>query len=305
MMILGVEIGGTKLQFGVCTADGRVVALRRVAVDRAGGRRGIMRQMSAEVRALVAEHKVGRIGVGFGGPVDVGRGCVIKSHQVAGWSGFALRNWFVKEFGLPTMVENDSNCAALAEAVRGAGKGKRVVFYFNVGTGIGGGLVIAGQLYNGRYGALELGHTRLSRFPEFRFSRERSSPRKTELVTVEAVAAGLAIERGVSTVTQAARYLGVAVANAITLLNPDIVVVGGGVSLAGRRFWGPLRVTARELVFPPFRNNFEIVPAALGEQVVVVGAALVASSTGVSPVCAARQHHGRDARATTAKAWRG
>ena len=145
-----------------------------------------------------------------------------------------------------------------AEAVCGAGRGLRRVFYVTVGTGIGGGLVIDGELYNGRYGAAEIGHTWIGKH------------------RVEAVASGLAIERGVSTVPQAARYLGVAIANAIALLNPDIVIVGGGVSLAGAKFFRPLRATVRRLVFDPFRRNFTIVPAALGESVVVVGAALLA-----------------------------
>lgn len=261
-MILGVEIGGTKLQLGVGDARGGRRVLRRVAVDRGGGRRKILAQLSAEIPALVAQHRVQCIGVGFGGPVNAD-GAVIRSHQVAGWSGFALREWFETQFARPTVVENDSNCAALAEATCGAGQGKRVVFYCNVGTGIGGGLVIDGKLYNGQGGAAELGHTRL--LIDGRWQ------------TVEAVASGLAIERGMSTVAQSAQRLGVAVANAVALLNPDIVVVGGGVSLAGAKFFGPLRATVRELVFEPFRRNFTIVPAACGEAVVVVGAILLAS----------------------------
>ena len=83
---------------------------------------------------------------------------------------------------------------------------------------------------------------------------------------------------------QAARYLGVAIANAIAIVNPDIVIVGGGVSLAGEKFFRPLRATVRRYVFPVFRDNFRIVPAALGQNVVVVGAALLASRTGGSRV---------------------
>jgi len=94
---------------------------------------------------------------------------------------------------------------------------------------------------------------------------------------VEELASGLAIERGQSTVAASARAMGVAVANVITLLNPDVVVVGGGVAQAGAKFFRPLRATVRRLVFGPYRGNYRLVPAAVGEAVVVVGAALVAA----------------------------
>ena len=255
-MLLGVEIGGTKLQIGVADARGHIRQLVRLSVDRQAGRAGILRQFATTIPPLLHSHPVQAIGVGFGGPVDCQRGRVVKSHQVTGWSGFPLRQWFAQQ-------ENDSNCAALAEARHGAGRGHRVVFYTNIGTGIGGGLVMDGRLYNGRYGAMELGHTRLPVGPKF--------------PTVEELAAGLAIERGQSTVAKSARVMGVAVANVIALLNPDVIVIGGGVAKAGPKFFRPLRATVHRLVFAPYRQNYRIVPAQLGESVVVVGAAVLAA----------------------------
>ena len=282
-MYLGVEIGGTKLQFGITNRRYKLIALRRVAVDRRGGRKRILQQVQEQVTALLVDHPVKAIGVGFGGPVDSQRGRVITSHQVAGWSGFQLRAWFAKEFGLPVVVENDTNCAALAEARFGAGRGKRVVFYSNIGTGIGGGLVIDGTLYNGRLGAMEIGQTvvpvvgPLTSAGGGRTPRGVTRPTMIRWATIESLASGLALEQGTSSVSEAARWYGMAIANAITLLNPDIVVVGGGVSLAGKQFWEPFRQTIRQLVFPPFRRNARVVPAGLGETVVVVGAALMAA----------------------------
>ena len=159
-MFLGCEIGGTKLQVGVVSGRGQLRQLVRLPVDRAAGRAGILRQFTQIIPGILRDYPVQAIGVGFGGPVDSGRGRVVRSHQIAGWSGFELRRWFARQFQLPVAVENDSNCAALAEARTGAGRGERVVFYTNIGTGIGGGLVIDGQLYSGRYGAMEIGHTR-------------------------------------------------------------------------------------------------------------------------------------------------
>ncbi len=260
-MFLGVEIGGTKLQVGVCDRKGRLKYLVRTAVERKRGRRGILQRLTQVIPPLLARYKVEAIGVGFGGPVDFPRGRVVHSFHIVGWDGFDLKRWFERRFKLPTVVENDTNCAALAEALVGAGKGKRAVFYSNVGTGIGGGLVIDGTLYNGRCGAMEIGHTRFFARGRWRILEEFSS--------------GLSIERGKTTLAQSAKYYGAALANVITLLNPDIVVIGGGVSRAGGSFFRPVREQVAQLVFQSFRRNFRIVPAALGESVVVVGAALL------------------------------
>ncbi len=214
---------------------------------------------------LTAVNATTGIGVGYGGPVDSARGRVMRSFHIKGWDGFELGRWFRKRFKLPVMVENDTNVAALAEALVGAGRGYRTVLYSNVGTGIGGGLVVDGALYNGRFGAMEIGHTRFFVGGQWRILEELSS--------------GLSIERGKTTLGESAKYYGAALANAITLLNPDIVVVGGGVAQAGERFLRPVRETAARLVFQPFRKNYRIVPAALGETVVVIGATLLVAES--------------------------
>jgi glucokinase len=262
-MLLGVEIGGTKLQVGVCDRRGHIVQVVRVAVVRRNGARGILRQLEIIIPPLLGAHRVKAIGVGYGGPVDSPRGRVVCSFHIEGWDGFPLRRWFLQRFKLPTIIENDTNAAALAEALVGAGRGRRAVLYSNVGTGIGGGFVVDGMVHNGRFGAMEIGHTRYFVRGRWRILEELSS--------------GLSIERGKTTLAQSAKYYGVALANAIMLLNPDVVVVGGGVSLAGEKFLGPVREIVRRLVFAPFRGNYRIVPAGLGETVVVVGAALLAA----------------------------
>lgn len=262
-MILGVEIGGTKLQVGVCDRRGRIKQLVRVAVVRQRGARGILDQLERIIPSLLAAHRVKAIGVGFGGPFDVPHGCVVRSFHIKGWDGFPLRRWFVQRFKRPTVIENDTNAAGLAEALVGAGRGRRAVLYSNVGTGIGGAFVVNGIVHNGRFGATEIGHTRYFVRGRWRILEELSS--------------GLSIERGKTTLAQSAKYFGVALANAITLLNPDVVVVGGGVANAEERFLRPVRAQVARMVFKPFKRNFRIVPAALGDSVVVVGAALLAS----------------------------
>ncbi len=261
-LALGIEIGGTKLQAGVCGARGGLRQLVRVDVRRQDGRAGILEQLQQIVPPLIRRFQPQALGIGFGGPVDPVAGRVLCSHHVSGWETFPLRRWATRRFGLPVVLENDANCAGLAEARVGAGRGRSRVFYFNVGTGIGGALVVNGRLEGGRFGGGELGHTRIRVADRWR--------------TLESVASGLALEQEMCTVRQSAERVAVAVANAIALWNPEVVVAGGGVVSGVPRYLARVRAGVRRIVFKAYRANHSIVPAMLGESVVVVGAALVA-----------------------------
>lgn len=308
-MYLGIEIGGTKLQLGVGTGEGPpLVALERRSVDRSEGARGILRAIEAAARPLVERHAIRAVGFGFGGPVDAPRGRAVKSHHVDGWDDFPLADWCRETLGLPALVGNDCDVAGLAEAHFGAGRGERVVLYVTVGTGIGGGLVIDGQIYAGRgSGAAELGHLRpgidatdheaivealAAGWGIERQARKAAAAAPAEAavllgacgedlskLTAKAVAA--AAERGdalaAGVVDQATRALGWAIAQAVTLLNPGVVVIGGGVSLNSEAlWWAPLRAQVRQYAFPPFAGGTRLVPAELGEEVVVHGAVALA-----------------------------
>jgi len=161
-MFLGIEIGGTKLQLGVGRGDGQpLIALDRLDVDPGRGAEPIRHEIVRAAKALIERHGIRAVGFGFGGPVDAATGRTLLSHQVEGWRDFPLRDWCRETLGLPTVVSNDSDSAGLAEARFGAGKGHRVVFYTNVGSGIGGALVVEGEVYRGSSGvAAEIGHLR-------------------------------------------------------------------------------------------------------------------------------------------------
>ena len=114
--ILGIEIGGTKLQLGVTdTAAGQLVHIERLAICRADGARGVLDQIARAAPPLIARHRVRSIGIGFGGPVDGAGRRAITSHQVAGWDDFPLADWCQSELGCAAIVGNDCNLAALAE----------------------------------------------------------------------------------------------------------------------------------------------------------------------------------------------
>lgn len=319
-MFLGIEIGGTKLQLGVGRGDGSdFVAFERREVDLAQGGQGIRDQIREVGRALIAAHPIDRAAYGFGGPVFGRRGIVQTSHQVAGWDNFPLVAWTELELGIPTALGNDCDVAALAEASFGAGRIAGSIFYVTVGTGIGGGLVFERQIHGtDRPASAEIGHLRpgldaitakqtiesLSAGPgiaqstrsrldamqqageatrDFHDFRERCGGKFEQLTTKaigEAALAGnqLAKDQYVS----ATRVLGWGVAQLITLVAPEVVVVGGGVSLVGEEiFFAPLRSAVQQYVFPPLRESYQLVPAELGESVVVHGALALASAARV------------------------
>src|SRR5216683_31348 len=163
-MYLGIEIGGTKLQIGVGAADGTLAGRWRGAVDVAAGPDGIRGQISAAVPELLSRSGLDRaqvrgVGIGFGGPVDDTTHTVIKSHQIEGWDNFRLADWVSDLLDLPAVLGNDADVAGLAEALFGAGKGRSPIFYVTLGSGIGGGLIINGEIYRGcGRGAAEIGH---------------------------------------------------------------------------------------------------------------------------------------------------
>ncbi len=320
-MFLGIEIGGTKLQLGV--GDGQraeFAASERLDIDIPRGAAGILAQIEQAARGLLQRFPVARIGIGFGGPVDTAAGRVIVSHQVDGWRNFEFGAWCRDKLGVPAVLGNDCDSAALAEARYGAGAGKQSLFYVTVGTGIGGGFVKQGVLHGvGRPASAEIGHLRpglqaeradatveslasglgITAAAQRRLSHPAGAPAAErwehagrrdlleraggEVAAVTAKLVGQAAADGnrlaIEILNQSCQVLGWAVAQMITLLAPEIVVVGGGVSLLGEDlFFVPLRDAVRRYVFPTLAGSYEIVPAALGEWVVVHGAIALAAA---------------------------
>ncbi len=306
-MYLGIEIGGTKLQLGMGDGDGVIHSLWRGNVVPTDGADGIRRQITAAIPKLLTSAKRKRdelkgVGIGFGGPVNDATRTVIKSHQIQGWDDFPLAKWIEEITSLPAALGNDADVAGLAEALFGAGKGLSPIFYITIGSGIGGGLIINGEIYRGcGRGAAEIGHLRL--------------PLQDRYVPLEAIASGWAIEQWARKeaerqpetwktvfgddsklqtrqIADAAQNghdpawhilyrawvaLADAICQVIALTSPRRIVIGGGVSLMGENvLFEPLRKLVAERVFKPFADCYDIVPAALGEEVVVHGALALA-----------------------------
>lgn len=300
---IGIEIGGTKLQFVAGDASHRMVKRVRATVDRDAGGLGIQRQIEAGLVELSAGRTVAGIGVGFGGPVEWQTGRVCRSHQIAGWDEFPLGEWLSERAGgVPIGVENDANVAALGEVSGSLTAGLETVFYCNFGSGVGGGLVVGGVIYHGAPpGEMEFGHVRLGRTAgdtvESRCSgwavdaRIRAlcaeGPRDSALARLvamnpgaearhlaPAIAAGDGIARQV--LAGVADDIAFALSHVVHLAHPHVIVLGGGLSQVGE----PLRAAVAEAlpayVMPAFQPSPRVRLATWGEDAVPAGALILA-----------------------------
>lgn len=312
-LVIACEIGGTKLQAALGTREGLIVHRLRGPAPAAQGARALLAWFESSVPRLAEvaaarDARVAGLGAGFGGPVESATGRVLASHQVSGWDDVPLKAWFEDQFSIPTAVINDSNAAGWAEYRLGAGKGTRTFCYMNIGSGIGGAFVIEGALHDGQgFGAAEIGHTYVPDWTKptpgasdklehlcSGWAIERrvragaplpaASPLaqlcdgKRELITCAmlAQAAGQGDAYALVVIEEVALGIGTALSNVITLLHPERIAIGGGVSLMGDILLDPIRRHVEALVFRPYRSHYEIVPAALAEDVVLAGGLLLA-----------------------------
>lgn len=296
-LILVCDFGGTKLTAAV--ADTAVFQqstpqwhklLRRPSPTNATAQtdRQLMLEMARE---LLAGERPSAVGISFGGPVDYKTGMVRLSHHVPGWKDLPLQQEFAQAFVAPTRVDNDANVAALGEWRFGAGQGVDDLLYVTVSTGVGGGWILSGRPYRGAVGmAGEIGHTvvdpagltclcgkrgcveRLASGPYMAQDVAAAKGLANEQVTGKLVAqwAEAGDETAVAILERGANALGVGIGNAANLLNPSRVVLGGGVTKSGERWWRLVRQAAQATALPEV--EFDIVPAQLGDDAPLWGA---------------------------------
>jgi glucokinase len=298
--VLGLDIGGTKMAAGVVDADGAVEGFVAAPTDSARGSQDGLERLftlgrSAVAAAGVATGGIAAVGIGCGGPLDPDRGVLIAPLHLPGWTDVPITELAAAVFELPAVLENDATAAAAAEHRYGAGRGTRNMVYLTVSTGVGGGVVIDGRLFRGRTGnGGELGHVTVD-------WHGRRCPGCGRPGCLEAYASGTSIaeraqEAGMtgsnaSDVAAAARAgdelatriwdetceaLACGVASLANLYEPEVVVIGGGVSRAGEQLLGPVRELVHAQTVGLLGREVGVVRAALGDAVGVVGAAAVA-----------------------------
>lgn len=282
MDVLAIDIGGTKHALALFR-DGRLAGRSTYATDVAGGRAWMMEHLSALAREWIMEAMPQACGVGFGGPIDFAAQRVGRSMHVGGWQDFPLAPALEQAVGVRCILDNDANLGALGEFTAGAGRGARLLLYVTLSTGIGAGILLDGKIIRGADSlAGELGHIPLEADgPECSCGgrgcfealcsgwaiEARTGRPARELLADPAFRAGYvpALARGLRA--------------ALMLLNPDRIVIGGGLSKAGEPLFAELRAELQRQIPPSFPIRVEVEPAALGDDSVLWGAYALAEQT--------------------------
>ena len=315
--IAGVDLGGTNIVVGLLPMEGgEVLGLRSMPTDSGRGAKFVVDRIIGMVEQAIAEvlsahggtrDQIAGVGIGSPGPLDRRTGTVINTPNL-GWRNFPLRDLISNAVHLPATLDNDANCATYGEWWLGAGRGTQTLVGLTLGTGIGGGIVLNGEIFHGcsdvageighmtidsngrrckcgNYGCLEQyasGPAIATRAIE---GLDAGSPSMLiDMVhgKLEDISAAIVYEAAVSgdpyateVVKDTAKFLGAGVASIINILNPEMVVIAGGVTRAGEHLFEPLRAEVRRRAFRSAQECCRIVSGQLPGTAGVVGAAAV------------------------------
>jgi glucokinase len=285
---LGIDIGGTTLNLGVCDRDGIVRGRLSVPTLAIEGPDDTITRILGAANTLIGQcGAVGGCGVGMPGELDIERHRFVRANHFPGWADVPIARLIGERLGVATTLENDANCAAWGEYVAGVGRGTRSLACFTLGTGVGGGVIIAGQLWLGANGAAgALGHIAVDpNGPECKCGQRGC-------VEVYASATSLAARYGkgsardafdaaargeadaMASIDWAADGLAAGVANVIHIVQPDVVVLAGGMAAAGDALLGRVRTDVSRRVRSSWLRAIRIELSALGNDAGWIGAAL-------------------------------
>ena len=306
--VIGVDLGGTKISTAVSTLDGEILKQTVVAKKGEEGEETVLSRIIGTISEVlvgadISKDEVEAIGIGSPGPLDAKKGVIITTPNLP-FKNYNVVQPIKDKFGIPVYLDNDANVAAIGEYMFGAGKGTKNIVYFTVSTGVGGGAVLNGQAYRGNTSnALEIGHMTV----------DAHGPRCNcgNIGCLEAISSGTAIGKkgreaaatkvetslknydnitsyevfkeakngdavAKEIVDNAMNYLGIGVANAITIFDPEMVIIGGGVSKVGDILFDTVRKVVNKRCFKSMADACKIVPAGLGTDAGVVGAVALA-----------------------------
>ena len=306
--VIGVDLGGTKISTAISTIEGNILANVVLPTKAEEGEVAVLGRIIQSIDEVIVGSstsidEVEAIGIGSPGPLDAKKGIIITTPNLP-FKDYNLVQPLKEKYNIPVYLDNDANAAAIGEYMFSAGKGKESIVYFTVSTGVGGGAVLDGKVYRGHTSnALEIGHTTV----------DPNGPRCNcgNLGCLEAMSSGTAIAKkgkeAVSTnvetslkkydtvtsyevfkeaeagdevakdiIDNALTYLGIGVANAIATFDPEMIIIGGGVSKAGDIVFDTVKKVVNKRCFKSMAESCEIVPAGLGSDAGVVGAVALA-----------------------------
>jgi len=304
--VVAIDIGGTQLRAALIDAQGNIHARAKDATLAQEGLEPVLDRIKRLVRQIMTGTKPSAIGISAPGPINPWTGTLYRPPNLPGWESVPLKDILEKEFGLSVQAGNDANVAALAEQRWGAGQGTQDLIYLTISTGIGSGVISRGKLVLGRDGfAVEAGHTTvdpdgplcgcgnhgcleslasgpaMASYAVGLIANGRSSLItqlvENDLGRVAPPLIGEAARRGdplaQEVIKRAAFYMGLGIANLINIFNPELIIVGGGVTHLGDLLFEPMRAVALSRCMSKLGEGVRIVPAALGDDVALLGAA--------------------------------
>ncbi len=309
---IGIDIGGTKISMVAGDARGRIFAAHEIPTRKGRQASRCVHAMAASLKSFVADprlrHKICGVGIGIPGAVDTRRGMVPHSPNLKGWKGVPLRKILQSALRLPVILANDANAAAVGEKIFGQGKNISDFIYITVSTGIGGGIVVGGKLLDGvSYVAGEVGHmtlvpkgdrckcgklgcleayasgTAMAAYAKKHLSQKelqrikKFSPGEPFAAKVLGRAARNGNRAAIQVYERGGFYLGIGIANLLNILNPQKVILGGGVfKSAPKQFWESMLASCKSNAWPEAFKAVQIVPSKLRGHVGNLGALALA-----------------------------
>ncbi len=308
----GIDIGATNIKYGLVSPAGETLYRNQTPTPQEPFAEKLFEKVRYAGEQLLIEAdeqnvSVEYIGVGSPGSVNVKTGVIQGTcPNLPFWVGFHLRERLSEQLNLPIMVDNDANCATLAEYRFGAGKGYRNIICLTIGTGIGGGLIIDGALYRGTdYSAGEVGHMLVQNSREEggravhlekvvsapaiidelhrRLSAEMTPQFEAVIghdlsqLTIRRMFAAMKKGDRVApeVVREKAKILGIALAGLANVINPELIILGGGVAEGGTIFVDIVKETVLERALPVVSESLAVAPALLGNSAGFIGAAIL------------------------------
>lgn len=304
---IGVDLGGTSIKVGVVSKSGKIVKKTAVETLADQGPKVVIEQIKKGIRQVSTEYKkqIQAIGIGSPGVVNAKKGTVENPPNLPGWGKVNLGKILEKEFGLPVMVENDANAAAIGELIFGAGKKFSDFIMVTLGTGVGGGLILKDKLFRGEMGgAGELGHMtidykgnacncgsvgcvetyvgnnylvervikELEAHPGSKIQEmlDYDMSKLTPKIIHDAALEGDEFAKKV--IDDTGRYLGYALASSVNLLDVSNVIIGGGVAGFGEPLFNSVRETIKDRALKSFADKIKVIPAKLKNEAGIKGA---------------------------------
>ncbi len=311
---IGIDVGGTNVKIALVDKSGKIIYSNSVPTYAKMGYEYTVNNIKQAIKDLMKETNttakdIDGIGFDFPGQVDYKTGVVKLAPNIPGWVNVPIAQMIEEEFHIPTRIDNDVRCAALGEMKFGAGQGCENFVCITVGTGIGSGLVVNGQLVRGASNAAgEIGHIKLQmkdglicgcgdtgcleayasgpsivamaqdyikggKSTKFREMAAAEGGEITPYMVAKAAEAGDPVAKRIFAIV--GEYIGIGLTSVINLLNPEKVIIGGGVAEAGDLLLDPIRKTIKERAMVVAGSTVEIVPAQLGNSAGVIGASML------------------------------